>query len=104
LADSWFGCLIRNEQSFLQRQQISRQSRHHFIFGDLYVSRFYGIIKTVKPDNGYAFFRADDGFDCFVHFKSFEQAGLSEPKLGSRYSFDVEDSPRGPRAINIGVA
>jgi cold shock CspA family protein len=67
--------------------------------------RFYGSIKVVNHDRGVAFFTADHGIDCFVHFKDFIRAGLAEPKIGARYSFFVEENPKGPRASNIeGIA
>jgi CspA family cold shock protein len=65
------------------------------------VSRCYGTIKTVNADRGFAFLACDHGVDCFVHFKDFIRAGLAEPKIGARYSFDVEPNPKGLRATNI---
>lgn len=67
-------------------------------------TRFYGTIKNTNPDRGYAFFRADHGIDLFVHYKDFERAGMAEPKVGQRYSFDIEEGPRGLRATNIAGA
>lgn len=67
--------------------------------------RFYGQIKTVNADRGYAHFRADHGVDVFAHFKIFEHAGLATPpKIGERYSFDIEENSRGLRATNIAGA
>jgi cold shock CspA family protein len=66
-------------------------------------NRCFGTISTVNLDRGFAFFRADHGIDCFVHFKDFLKAGLAEPKVGGRYSFTVEPTAKGPRAVNLGV-
>ena len=61
----------------------------------------YGTIKNVNPDRGFAFFHADHGIDCFVHYKDFEKAGLAEPKVGARYSFIIEPTGKGPRAVDL---
>jgi cold shock CspA family protein len=64
------------------------------------VNRCFGTIKAVN-DRGFAFFQADHGIDCFVHYKEFEKAGLAEPKVGGRYSFIIEPTAKGPKAVDL---
>jgi cold shock CspA family protein len=66
------------------------------------LNRCFGTIKSIS-DRGFAFFHADHGIDCFVHFKEFSAAGLAEPKVGARYSFNIEPTSKGPKAVNIGA-
>jgi cold shock CspA family protein len=65
------------------------------------VNRCFGTIKNVNPDRGFAFFQAEHGIDCFVHYKEFEKAGLAEPKVGGRYSFIIEPTAKGPKAVDL---
>ena len=39
--------------------------------------------------------------DIFVHASAVKSAGLRRLQEGQKISFDVEDSPKGPNAINI---
>jgi cold shock CspA family protein len=39
--------------------------------------------------------------DVFTHVEDHERAGLPLPKVGNRYSFDIEESPKGLRATNL---
>lgn len=41
------------------------------------------------------------GKDVFVHASAVKAAGVSRLQEGQKISFDVEDSPKGPNAINI---
>lgn len=61
-----------------------------------------GIVKFFDNKKGYGFIKGEDGEDYFVHFSSIdsndEYKKLDE---GDEVSFDVEDGPRGPSAINV---
>jgi cold shock protein len=61
-----------------------------------------GTIKKVIADRGFGFIAAEDGKEYFFH-----RGGL-EPTLefdrlagGERVEFQVETSPKGPRAIQV---
>jgi CspA family cold shock protein len=59
---------------------------------------------TVKRwlDRGYGFIDADGmEDDVFVH--NSELQGAFQLREGQRVEFDVEDSPKGPRALNVKV-
>jgi CspA family cold shock protein len=64
-----------------------------------------GTIKKVIADRGFGFIAAEDGREYFFH-----RGGL-EPSLdfdrlqgGERVSFEVESSPKGPRAVRVDAA
>jgi cold shock CspA family protein len=65
------------------------------------VNRCFGTIKTVNPARGFCFIAADEGIDLFSHYKDFLKAGLAEPKIGGRYSFIIEPTGKGPRAVDL---
>src|SRR5437762_12774986 len=61
-----------------------------------------GTIKKLISDRGFGFITADDGKDYFFHRDGLN-ASLDFDRLvgGEKVSFDVESSPRGPRATNV---
>jgi CspA family cold shock protein len=64
-----------------------------------------GTIKKVVSDRGFGFITAEDGKEYFFHRNSL-QASLDFDRLtgGERVEFDVESSPKGPRAGNVRTA
>ena len=55
-------------------------------------------------DRGFGFIVPDDGGpDVFVHQKEADRSGFILAS-GLRLSFDVQQAPKGPRAINIELA
>jgi len=61
-----------------------------------------GQIKTVVIDRGYGFVHGEDGADVFFH-RSTLRSGVEFESLreGQAVEFDVQESPKGPRAINL---
>lgn len=60
-----------------------------------------GIVKRWL-DRGYGFIKVegkDD--DVFVHNNDIE--GVFELREGQKVEFDIEDSPKGPRAVNVKI-
>jgi CspA family cold shock protein len=59
---------------------------------------------TVKRwlDRGYGFIEVEDmENDIFVHYSEIE--GAYQLQEGQKVEFTVEDSPRGPRAVNVKI-
>jgi CspA family cold shock protein len=57
-----------------------------------------GTVKFFKADKGFGFITPDDGSkDIFVH-KSGSRSPLWE---GDKVNFEIEDTQRGPAAINV---
>ncbi|MFH1101844.1 MAG: cold shock domain-containing protein [Methanobacteriota archaeon] len=58
-----------------------------------------GTIKWYNPRKGYGFILGEDGKDIFLHRTSVP-ADL-HLKEGDKVEYELEDSERGPKAINI---
>jgi len=61
-----------------------------------------GTVKKVVSDRGFGFISAEDGKEYFFHRSSLE-ASLDFDRLvgGERVEFEVEPSPKGPRAVKV---
>jgi CspA family cold shock protein len=64
-----------------------------------------GTVKKIVADRGFGFISAEDGKDYFFHRDGI-QAPLSFDQLagGERVTFEIEASPRGPRANKVTAA
>ena len=64
-----------------------------------------GTIKKVVSDRGFGFIAAEDGKDYFFHRDGLD-ASLDFDRLsgGEKVTFEVEASPRGPRATKVAAA
>ena len=64
-----------------------------------------GTIKKVVAERGFGFIAAEDGKEYFFH-RGGLQAPLDFDRLvgGERVSFEIEASPKGPRAIQVSAA
>ncbi len=64
-----------------------------------------GTIKKVVADRGFGFIVAEDGKEYFFH-RGGLQAPLEFERLsgGERVEFEIEQSPKGPRANRVSAA
>lgn len=65
---------------------------------------YTGIVKWFSAVKGYGFIQPDqEGFnkDIFVHFSAIQDDGFRTLGEGQIVEFDVEDSDKGPQAINV---
>lgn len=61
-----------------------------------------GIVKWFSESKGYGFISPEDGGkDVFVHYSSINVADSTSLTEGQRVSFDVEQGPKGLRAVNV---
>jgi cold shock protein len=69
---------------------------------DVEVNVATGTIKKVVADRGFGFITADDGKDYFFHRSGIE-ASLDFDRLvgGEQVEFEIEQSPKGPRAARV---
>jgi CspA family cold shock protein len=76
--------------------------RLQFCSGKKGVNVTTGTVKKVISDRGFGFITAEDGKEYFFHRNSL-QASLDFDRLGGgeRVDFDVEASPKGPRATSV---
>ncbi len=61
-----------------------------------------GTVKKLVSDRGFGFITAEDGKDYFFHRDGLDSS-LDFDRLvgGEKVNFDVESSPRGPRAVKV---
>ncbi len=61
-----------------------------------------GTIKTVIAEKHFGFITPEDGSkDVFFHETGLQGITFSELNVGDAVSFEVEQSEKGPRAINV---
>lgn len=63
--------------------------------------RVTGIVKWFNASKGYGFIAREDGKDVFVHFSAIQGEGYRSLNEGERVEFSVENSPKGPQAVNV---
>ena len=62
-----------------------------------------GTVKWFNERKGYGFIEQEDGPDIFVHHSGINASGFRTLKEGEHVTFDIEDGPKGPRAVNVTV-
>ena len=54
-----------------------------------------------KTDRGYGFIMPDDGRDPFYHSNALVGVTFDELQEGDLVTFEVEDTEKGPTAVNV---
>ena len=63
--------------------------------------RIIGTVKWFNASKGYGFIAHEGGKDVFVHFSAIQGDGYRNLNEGEQVSFEIEDSPKGPQAVNV---
>ncbi|MFA6217772.1 MAG: cold shock domain-containing protein [Candidatus Omnitrophota bacterium] len=63
-----------------------------------------GKIKKLVRERGFGFINDTDGREIFFHQSSVIDIKFDELREEQQVEFEVEQSPKGPRAINIKIA
>jgi len=67
----------------------------------LVAERIQGTVKWFSRDKGYGFIQREGGDDVFVHFSAIQSEGFRTLEEGERVEFSIENSPKGPQAVNV---
>ncbi len=61
-----------------------------------------GTVKWFNESKGFGFISPSDGSkDVFVHFSAIASSGFRTLTEGQSVTFDVENGPKGPQAVNV---
>src|SRR5207302_5876562 len=60
-----------------------------------------GTIRTLRVDKGFAFIKSEVGQDYFFHQTAIYGEGIADLREGDGVEFEVTDSPKGPRAVEV---
>ena len=64
--------------------------------------RVVGTVKWFNESKGFGFIAPEDGGkDVFVHFSGIVGKGFRTLREGEQVSFEVEQGPKGPQAVNV---
>jgi CspA family cold shock protein len=62
-----------------------------------------GIVKWFDEKKGYGFIEQEDDPDVFVHHSGIYAVGFKTLNEGDQVRFDIEQSQKGPAAVNVTV-
>jgi CspA family cold shock protein len=65
--------------------------------------RVTGTVKWFSTQKGYGFIQRPEGSDVFVHYTGIQGSGFRNLSEGQEVEFTVEESPKGPHAVNVVV-
>jgi len=61
-----------------------------------------GTVKWFSDQKGYGFIAPEDGSkDVFVHHTGIEGSGFKTLSENDEVEFEIEQGPKGPRAVNV---
>ena len=61
-----------------------------------------GKVKWFNGAKGYGFIeREDKEKDVFIHVSALREAGMKGLEDGQALTFDIEEGPKGPNAVNL---
>ena len=61
-----------------------------------------GTVKWFNASKGFGFITTEDK-DIFVHISAVEAAGLHSLNEGDAVTFETQDGPKGPSAVNLSI-
>jgi CspA family cold shock protein len=68
------------------------------------VSMATGTVKWFNSAKGYGFIAQENGPDVFVHHSGINATGFKSLNEGDKVTFDIQQGPKGPSAVNVVVS
>ncbi|MDY0361008.1 MAG: cold-shock protein [Desulfobacteraceae bacterium] len=60
-----------------------------------------GTVKWFNDSKGFGFIEQENGTDVFVHHTGINSTGFKSLREGAKVTFDIQQGPKGPSAINV---
>ncbi|MBU1171227.1 MAG: cold-shock protein [Proteobacteria bacterium] len=60
-----------------------------------------GTVKWFNDQKGFGFIEQENGPDVFVHHSGISTSGFRSLAEGQAVTFDIEQGPKGPAAVNV---
>lgn len=60
-----------------------------------------GTVKWFNDTKGFGFIQQESGPDLFVHHSAIVSDGFRSLQEGQAVEFDIDDTPKGPKAANV---
>lgn len=60
-----------------------------------------GKVKWFNESKGFGFIEKEEGGDIFVHYSEIESPGYKTLSEGDEVTFEIADSPKGPKATHV---
>lgn len=60
-----------------------------------------GIVKWFNDSKGFGFIEQESGDDVFVHHSGISSSGFRSLEEGANVTFEIEQGPKGPAAVNV---
>ena len=60
-----------------------------------------GVVKWFNSSKGYGFIAQENGPDVFVHHSGINASGYKSLNEGDKVTFDIQQGPKGPSAVNV---
>jgi len=97
-----FGLFHTSRPFFVWPKRYPDLSKKHDAEGrDIAVGE--GSVKWFNEKKGYGFIQQENGQDLFVHYTAIQGDGFKTLAEGQKVRFEVEDTPKGPKAKNVQV-
>jgi cold shock protein len=60
-----------------------------------------GSVKWFNESKGFGFIQLANGKDVFVHYSGINGSGHKSLYEGDQVTFEVQEGPKGPQAVNV---